>query len=646
MDKIADQLTPEPGSIKYYDINETAARRAKEANSFYSYKPGSATAEYRRCVDEAAQIVQRQKKHVDPMYYEQIDRLLDAYSRKLADNINRGNEIDARVPSVMIAGPSKFPVRRKEKQNAARDKNMGEWRHIQGLLDKIRNTGTGGVSADDPNATDKLEQKLAEREQSQEFMKGINAYYRKNKTLDGCPGLTSDQIESMKAGMARDWRKDPVPFEPYQLSNNNAEIRRLKTRIGELKQHQEKDYSGWSFDGGIVEANKAQNRLQIFFDGKPGAEQRAALKSNGFRWAPSVGAWQRQLNSNAYCAADRLPFIHPATGEKPTELQCNVNEYERQFMCSSTRLRSNPTERGADMPTYTLNELIDMMEPQARQDKEIITNCIHGLELYAAQQAEKDTASPKIAEMRGLIERLVLYWGIDDGENAKPVSYFMQSFDACIEDVNAGGQLIGSYHQHMNAINGLHLFGMEMVAAQGDMAIGDILATRDLIKEMAAHWDIEPRSIVDDMADQLTSEAWGLLPSRRERGFVDGYEIKQTVLFDNNQGFALAENAGESPSFMVWRFFEQDEDRDYHLAHCFETEAKALQFFASRVKDYAAEHGAKEAELPAPRVRETLNGSQDEKPSVLRQIRKARNAPKSPRGQEPERGRKKTGPEL
>ncbi len=34
---------------------------------------------------------------------------------------------------------------------------MEEWRHIQGLLDKIRSTGMGGISADDPAAIEKLQ---------------------------------------------------------------------------------------------------------------------------------------------------------------------------------------------------------------------------------------------------------------------------------------------------------------------------------------------------------------------------------------------------------------------------------------------------------------------------------------------------------
>lgn len=33
---------------KYYTIDEAAAKRAKDMNSFSDYKPGSATAEYRK----------------------------------------------------------------------------------------------------------------------------------------------------------------------------------------------------------------------------------------------------------------------------------------------------------------------------------------------------------------------------------------------------------------------------------------------------------------------------------------------------------------------------------------------------------------------------------------------------------------------
>lgn len=121
--------------------------------------------------------------------------------------------------------------------------------------------------------------------------------------------------------MAASWRSDPRPFESYQLTNNNAEIRRVKARIEQLSKQAQREFSGWEFDGGRVEMNREDNRLQVFFDGKPDADTRAELKSSGFRWAPSVGAWQRQLTDNAIRAADRLECIKPLSGEKPSQLQ-------------------------------------------------------------------------------------------------------------------------------------------------------------------------------------------------------------------------------------------------------------------------------------------------------------------------------------
>lgn len=309
-------------AVRYYPINEAAARRAQDANSYRDYVPGSATAEYRAAVDRAAELAQAQKGRVDPMYHDKIDSLLDTYARKLAENMNNHYVIEARVPSVLVAGGSNFPVRKKEKQNAARDRNMEEWQDIQGLLDKIRSTGMGGISADDPQAVAKLEAKLENLVQSQETMKAVNAYYRKHGTLDGCTLLPPEQLAELKADMVQSWHLDKSrPFQSYALSNNNAEIRRTRERIESLKQHEQQGYAEWEFDGGRVEANREANRLQIFFDGKPDSDTRDELKANGFRWAPSAGAWQRQLNANAYRAADHISCIQPVTGEHPTELQ-------------------------------------------------------------------------------------------------------------------------------------------------------------------------------------------------------------------------------------------------------------------------------------------------------------------------------------
>ena len=308
----------------YYPIDEAAARRAKEMNSFSDYNPGSATESYRRSVDEAAAIAEAQKAQVDPMYHEKIDRLLDVYARKLAENINQSHAIAARCPSILIAGPANFPVRKKEKQNQAADANMAEWNRIHGLLDKIRGIGTGGISSDDENALQKLREKLARHEREQEMMKAVNAFYRKHGTLDGCPLLSAEDAEKIKAAMARDWRAAPKPYERYRLSNNNQTIHSIKARIAELEAKQSSPApEGWSFDGGRVVMNQGENRIQILFDDKPGASVRSQLKHAGFRWAPSQGAWQRMLNQNGIYAAKTVTekWMTPAEQAESTTKQ-------------------------------------------------------------------------------------------------------------------------------------------------------------------------------------------------------------------------------------------------------------------------------------------------------------------------------------
>lgn len=52
--------------------------------------------------------------------------------------------------------------------------------------------------------------------------------------------------------------------------------------------------------------NRELMRLQLIFDGKPDADTRNKLKANGFKWAPSQGAWQRLLNDNAEHALKRI----------------------------------------------------------------------------------------------------------------------------------------------------------------------------------------------------------------------------------------------------------------------------------------------------------------------------------------------------
>ena len=284
----------------YYPIDENSARIAHNMNSFYAFQEGKVTEDYQKLVDAAAALAVEKKNRVDSMFHAKIDALLDAYSRKLADWYNKGFAIESRCPSVMVAGPSNFPIRKKEKQNAARDKHMRDYERIKALLAKITATGTGSIRSDDPAALVKLKRRLASLEQSHADMKAVNAYYHKHKTLDGCPGLTDEMRRALE-------RYTDLGFIPtYRLSYNLAEIKRVKQRIAELERRAENPFQGWTFDGGEVVANAEANRLQIIFADKPDDALRGLLKKRGFKWSPRFHVWQRQLTSNAVLAAKEI----------------------------------------------------------------------------------------------------------------------------------------------------------------------------------------------------------------------------------------------------------------------------------------------------------------------------------------------------
>ncbi len=289
--------------MKYYEIDEATARRANNAYSMSDYREGSATEEYRRMVDEAAALAERYKRGRGEEAAAKIDGLLDTYSSRLAENINARNRNTASCPSVMIAGPANFPAGKKARQNAREDKLMAEYQEIQGILDKIRTTGAGGIQAGDPEAVRKLEDKLARLEASHATMKAANVYYRKHGTLEGCPGLTPEIAHQVNAFRS----PGEAPFSGYPLQLSLAEIKRTRQRLEQLRAAKAAPAVEREEAPGVTYREDPETmRVQLIFEGKPDADTRALLKMAGFRWAPSVGAWQRQLTDNGRAAARQV----------------------------------------------------------------------------------------------------------------------------------------------------------------------------------------------------------------------------------------------------------------------------------------------------------------------------------------------------
>lgn len=177
------------------------------------------------------------------------------------------------------------------------------------------------ISSSDPQAIEKLTEKLEACMKQQEFMKTVNAYWRKNGTCKGCPDVSETLAAKLEAKIERAYSWDKQPFASYELTGNNAEIKRLQTRIAEITRNREVGFVGWKFEGGEAVINTELNRLQLIFDERPTAEQCGVLKHKGFHWSPRESAWQRQLNDNAIYAANHVDFVKPLDGRRPTDLQ-------------------------------------------------------------------------------------------------------------------------------------------------------------------------------------------------------------------------------------------------------------------------------------------------------------------------------------
>lgn len=292
----------------YYQINEESAKQAHNMMSFREYVPGSLTSEYKGYVDSVYDLADKAAKE-RPEEAGRIYGIAERYSKKMADNLNAKSRIGCMCPSVMISGAGNFPVKKKEKQNAAADRNYQEFQEIQKLKDKIMSIVNGKdiIKSGDADAIEKLEKKLETLKVEQEKMKAANKAIRMKDTEKGNEklrklGYTDEQIIELRNPdyLGRSG------FPSYALTNNNQNIHRVEERLRKLKAAKAKENAESENKYFRVVENTEIMRLQLFFNEKPDALTRDILKKNGFRWSPKNEVWQRQLTDNARYSLKRV----------------------------------------------------------------------------------------------------------------------------------------------------------------------------------------------------------------------------------------------------------------------------------------------------------------------------------------------------
>lgn len=170
------------------------------------------------------------------------------------------------------------------------------------------------IYSTDPDAIAKLRAKIIEAGQNQSHWKAGNKIVKSKKLS---PEQKAEQLTA--AGHSPDILKPDfagrIGYPAFELSNNNANIRRMETRLQELEQSLNEAVELGDTENTYPDLNltikqaRSIDRLQLVFNGKPNAEIRTLLKCLGYRWAPSEAAWQRKLVPSNFTEIDIVKRI-------------------------------------------------------------------------------------------------------------------------------------------------------------------------------------------------------------------------------------------------------------------------------------------------------------------------------------------------
>jgi hypothetical protein len=221
----------------------------------------------------------------------------------------------SRCVSTMIAGPSNFNTRRHQKSGDTADKRAQEMIEFReravAAIRKVLQPELQPIMTGDADAGERLTDKIAKLEAKQEHMRLVNAAIRRHKGHDSqVAALQALGLEEQEAyALLKPDFAGRVGFPAYELTNNAANIRRLKGRAVLVERNQALPDTAVAGVNARYEEAPAENRVRLYFPDKPAAEIRSRLKSRGFRWSPNSGAWQAYLNTSSIALAREIAGV-------------------------------------------------------------------------------------------------------------------------------------------------------------------------------------------------------------------------------------------------------------------------------------------------------------------------------------------------
>ena len=234
-----------------------------------------------------------------------LESLADRYSEEALATCRRARAMGEHIP---LGQPILVGHHSEKRDRAYRNRMAATYRKGMDLMEKAERYASRlsaarantSISSDDPNAVSALKEKLAGLEAKQVRFVAINKCVRKKDRAGLIAlGLSEKQADEM---FESDFA-GRLGIPSYEITNNNANIKRIRDRITVLESAASREVVDVEYAWGRYVEDPDDNRVRLHFDHRQPQEVVAVLKSRGFKWSPTNSAWQRQLNNSAVYAA-------------------------------------------------------------------------------------------------------------------------------------------------------------------------------------------------------------------------------------------------------------------------------------------------------------------------------------------------------
>lgn len=179
------------------------------------------------------------------------------------------------------------------------------------------------IGHDDPNAVEKLNDKLKQLQAKQELWKAIRKITATNAPNDlmvkAIVALDNRITEEVAIGLLSPDHGGRIGIADYQLQNNNGVMKSIRDRLGKLQRVEAMPEYNEAKNGVNIHIDKDLNRIVVSFDTKPSNDIlpliTKQLKQSGFRWSGQNQRWTGNISKYRLIDAQKVFSMVPQLEE-------------------------------------------------------------------------------------------------------------------------------------------------------------------------------------------------------------------------------------------------------------------------------------------------------------------------------------------